>query len=190
MAGKRIVALGLFALVVLTIGLFAASGTEAGTYKPTNLYSYGTNTAGVASNNTVSVSIPAPDYNYEDSSMYNFGPIAGTPVQGKGFPIGAWVGTLSSTTTLGLLNSACNKPIGPTFDLFNASIDTSQTLTALEMAWTNTANPPGFAKGNASLPDFLEYYPTFLNTMLDPDGPCDMTVVLPTNVCDPGDPGS
>jgi len=190
MAGKRIVALGLFALVVLTIGLFAASGTEAGTYKPTNLYSYGTNTAGVASNNTVSVSIPAPDYNYEDSSMYNFGPIAGTPVQGKGFPIGAWVGTLSSTTTLGLLNSACNKPIGPTFDLFNASIDTSQTLTALEMAWTNTANPPGFAKGNAILPDFLEYYPTFLNTMLDPDGPCDPTVVLPTTVCDPGDPGS
>jgi len=171
MAGKRIVALSLFALVGLALMAFSTSGTEAGTYKPTNLYSYGTNTAGVASNNTVQVNIPSPDYNYEDSSMYNFGPIAGTPTQGKIFPIGAWVGTLSSSTTLGLLNSACNQTIGPTFDLFNASLDTSATLTPAEMAWTNTANPPGFTKGNANLPDFLEYYPTFLNTMLDPDGP-------------------
>jgi len=139
MAGKRIVALGLFALVALALGLFASSGTEAGTYKPTNLYSYGTNTAGVASDNTVDVSIPSPDYNYEDSSMYNFGPIAGTPQQAGMFPIGAWMGDLSSTTTLGLLNSACNQIVGPSFDLYNATLNTSVPLTPLESAWTNTS---------------------------------------------------
>jgi len=170
MVGKRIVALGLFALAVLTIGLFAASGTEAGTYKPVNIYTVGTNTAGVASNNTVSVSIPSPDYNYEDSSMYNFTPIAAPVPPGDLYPIGAYMGTLSSSTTLGLINGPCNSSIQPAFDLYNASTNTSVQLTALEMAWTNTATPPPDVNPANNIPDYMEKYPHFLNLMLDPDG--------------------
>ena len=171
MAKKRIV-LSAFALVALALGLFASSGTEAGTYKPVNIYTVATNTAGVPSNNTTDVSIPSPDYNYEDSSMYNFSPIAGKPTGGKGFPIGAWMGHLSSSTTLGLLNSACNSSISPYFNLFNASLDTSLQLTPAEMAWTNTATPPPntYLPANG-FPDYLEKYPHFLNLMLDPPDP-------------------
>jgi hypothetical protein len=138
MVGKRIVALSLLALVVLTLGLFASSGAEAGTYKPTNLYQITTNTAGAASDTTTTVTIPSPDYNYEDSSMYNFAPIAGLPAPGEQFAIGTYMGNLSSSTTLGLLNSACNQSIGPAFNLYNASLNTSVQATPLETAWTNT----------------------------------------------------
>jgi hypothetical protein len=170
MVGKRIIALSLFALVALTLGLFAASGTEAGTYKPTNLYSIVTNTPGVASDNSLTFTIPSPDYNYEDSSMWNFTPIAGYITPGDQLPIGAWVGNLSSATTLGLLNSACNQSISPGFDLYNASIDNSVQLTPAEMAWTNTGTPPPDVNPANGKPDYLEKYPAFLNTMLDPDG--------------------
>ena len=169
MAGKRIVALGLFALVALTLGLFASSGSEAGSYRPTNIYTVGTNTAGVASNTITTVSIPTPDYNYEDSSMFNFGPIAGQTEPGGDFLIASWMGELSSTTTLGLLNGRCLSSIGPAFKLFNASLNTSDTLTPAESAWTNTATLPPDANAD-DIPDYLQKYPHFLNLMLDPDG--------------------
>jgi len=178
MAGKRIVALGLFALVALTLGLFASSGSEAGTYKPTNIYSVGTNTAGVASNTTTSVSIPSPDYNYEDSSMYNFGPIAGETEPGGNFPIASWMGELNSTTTLGLLNGRCLSGIGPAFKLFNASLDTNDALLPAQSAWTNTATLPPDANAD-DIPDYLQKYPHFLNLMLDPDGAGDKPPLVP-----------
>jgi hypothetical protein len=173
MVGKRIVALSLFALAVLTIGLFASSGAEAvGTYKPVGIYSLLTDMPGVASSTVTNVTIPSPDYNYEDSSMYNLSPIAGWVAPGELFPIGAWMGHLSSVTSLGVTNKACNLPVYPFFKLFNASLDTSQQLTVAEMAWTNTSTPPPNAYLPANgLPDYLEKYPHFLNLMLDPDGP-------------------
>jgi hypothetical protein len=171
MVGKRIVALSLFALAVLTIGLFAANGTEAGTYKPVNIYTLVTNTAGIASDTVTDVSIPSPDYNYEDSSMYNFSPIAGKPTGGLGFPIGAYMGQLSSSTTLGLLNGACNSSIQPAFDLYNATTAIVPQLTQAEMAWTNTATPPPTGTYTPLIPDYMARYPHFLNLMLDPDGP-------------------
>jgi hypothetical protein len=190
MAKKRIVVLGAFALVALTIGIFAASGTEAvGTYRPTNIYTITTNTAGVPSNNTLTVTIPAPDYNYEDSSMYNFAPVAWKAEQGDAPPIGAWMGNLSSTSTLGLLNSACNQSISPTFDLYNASLDTGAQLTKAEMAWTNTATPPPDVNPANGKPDYLDKYPHFLNLMLDPDGPCDPTATGNPALCEKTDPG-
>jgi hypothetical protein len=170
MASKRFGAFIIFALLALTLAVLASSGSEAGTYKPTNIYSIGTNTPGVASNNTVTVTIPAPDYNYEDSSLYTFIPADWQLAPGTGFPIGAWMGQLSSSTTLGLLNSECSQTISPYFNLYNASLNTNVTLTAAEMAWTNTATPPPDVNPANGKPDYLDKYPTFLNTMLDPDG--------------------
>jgi len=171
MASKRFGAFVIFALLALALAVFASSGSEAGTYKPTNIYSIGTNTPGVPSDNTVTVTIPAPDYNYEDSSMYTFIPADWQLAPGTGFPIGAWMGQLSSSTTLGLLNSACSISISPSFNLYNASTDPSTPLTPAEMAWTNTSNPVPTGNYVAGLPDYLARYPHFLNLMLDPDGP-------------------
>jgi len=171
MAGKRIVALSLFALVALTLTLFASSGTEAGSYKPYNKYILATTSApGVPSDNTVIVTIPAPDYNYEDSSMYNFAPPDGLIVPGNSIPIGAKVGTLSSQSTLGIVNGKCTFAVNPFFQLYNASVNNAVTLTPAEMAWTNTPLPVPTGTYTAGLRDYLARYPTFLNLMLDPDG--------------------
>ena len=171
MAGKRIVALSLFALVAFTLALFASSGTEAGSYKPSNKYTLANPAPGVTSDNTVVVTIPAPGYNYEDSSMYNFAPADGWVVPGNSIPIGAKMGYLSSMSTLGIVNGACTFSVNVFFDLYNATINNSVTLTPAEMAWTNTPLNVPKSKGNPLLADYLEYYPTFLNLMLDPDGP-------------------
>jgi len=171
MASKRFGAFIIFALLALALAVFASSGSEAGSYKPTNLYEIATNTAGAVSNNTLTLTIPAPDYNYEDSSLYSFIPIDWQLAPGTGFPIGAWMGDLSSSTTLGVLNSACRHSISPLFDLYNASVDTSNALTPGEMAWTNTGSPPPDVNPANGIPDYLEKYPHFLNLMLDPDGP-------------------
>jgi len=169
MASKRFGAFIIFALLALALAVFASSGTGAGDYRPQSSFSVAVPAAGVASNTTLTVTIPAPDYNYEDSSMYSFIPIDWQLAPGDLFPIGAWMGQLSSSTTLGLLNSACIYSISPYFNLYNASVDTSQQLTPAEMAWTNTATLPPDANAD-DIPDYLQKYPHFLNLMLDPDG--------------------
>jgi len=171
MAGKRFGAFIIFALLALALAVFASSGSEAGSYKPTNLYEIATNTAGVASNTTLTVTIPAPDYNYEDSSMYSFIPVDWWTATGGEIPIGAGMGTLYSLSTLGVLNSACIYTVSPYFNLYNASVDTSNALTPEEMAWTNTPKPVPTGNYIPNLPDYLARYPHFLNLMLDPDGP-------------------
>ena len=171
MAGKRIVALGLFALVALTLGLFAASGTEAQSYKPTNSFTVANPVGGAVSNNTQIVRIAAPDYNYEDSSMYSFTPIDWWSPPSAAIPMYAGVGLLSSTATIGTFNGKCATDAPPIFNLWNASVDTSQQLRPDEMAWTNTDIPVPTGNYVAGIPDYLARYPHFLNLMLDPDGP-------------------
>jgi hypothetical protein len=171
MAGKRIVALGLFALVALTIGLFAASGTEAQSYKPTNTFTVASNVGGAVSNNTQIVRIAAPDYNYEDSSMYSFTPIDWWTPPSAAIPMYAGVGVLSSTATIGTFNGKCATDAPPVFTLYNASVAIHQQLTPAEMAWTNTLNPIPTGTYVAGVKDYLARYPHFLNLMLDPDGP-------------------
>jgi hypothetical protein len=141
MAGKRIAVLSLFALVALALTVFASSGTEAGTYKVRTTYQIVNPVANAASDNILFVTIPAPDYNYEDSSMYNFAPVDGWIAMGSSIPIGAGMGSLSSTSTLGVFNGRCAVPVQPLFNLYNATVDTSKVLGKELMAWTNTARP-------------------------------------------------
>jgi len=141
MAGKRIAVLSLFALVALALTVFASSGTEAGTYKARTTYQIVNPVADAASSNILYVTIPAPDYNYEDSSMYNFAPVGGWIAMGSSIPIGAGMGSLSSQSTLGLFNGKCSSPVSPFFPLYNATVDTSKVIAKELMAWTNTARP-------------------------------------------------
>jgi len=171
MRAKRLAVFTVFALLVLALVVFASSGTVTGDYRPQSSFSVAVPGGGVASDTSMSFTIPAPDYNYEDSSMYAFAPIDWQLATGGEIPIGAGMGTLYSLSTLGLLNGACNQTIYPLFNLYNASVDTSQQLTPAEMAWTNTSNPVPTGNYIPGLPDYLARYPHFLNIMLDPDGP-------------------
>jgi hypothetical protein len=171
MAAKRFGAFVIFALPALALAVLASSGTGVGSYRPQNSYSVANLTAGAVSDNSLSFTFPAPDYNYEDSSLYNFIPIDWWIARGDTIPIGAGMGNLSSPAAFGLLNTACNQSISPAFDLYNATVATGNQLTPEEMAWTGTTDPIPYGRWDANLPDYLEGYPHFLNLMLDPDGP-------------------
>ncbi|MCJ7510638.1 MAG: hypothetical protein MUP14_07120 [Dehalococcoidia bacterium] len=170
MAGRHLVTLTVFALLALGVAVFASSGTGAGDYRPQNGYSVAPSAAGAVANSTLDVTIPAPDYNYEDSSMYTFVPVDWQLATGGEIPIGAGMGTLSSDSTLGLFNSACDAQVSPSFNLYNATVDTSNVLNEVDMAWLPANGAVPFAGWNSQLPDYLEGYPYFLNDMLDPDG--------------------
>jgi hypothetical protein len=172
MAGKRIIVFSLFALAAVTLALFASSSTQAQSYKPSFTYTVANNTGGAASDTTNVIQILAPDYNYEDSSLYTFSPIDGSAVTGTEIPIADEVGTLAASVAVGLLGGPCSTPLPPSFVLENASIDTSDELDAAAMYWilkdSAIINVP-YAAYNPAYPDYLEAYPFFLNDMLDPD---------------------
>jgi len=135
MAGKRIAVFTLLTLVALALVLFASSGTQAQTYKPTFAYTVTDNTGGAASDTTNLIAIPSPNYNYEDSSLYTFTPIDGFSVTGPEIPIADKVGTLDAEVAVGLLGGPCSSPLPPLFNLENASVDNSEELSATEMYW-------------------------------------------------------
>jgi len=191
MAGKRIAALSLFALLALALTVFASSGTEAGTYKTYLRYTYSPATTGASADNLNRIDIPPIGYNYEDSSMFTFSPIAGWAATGETIPIGAKVGTLVALTTTGIANGACTSSLNVNFNMHNASVNTSDEVVESPGAGmyfvlkdATTFPPPD--TDTDGIPDYLEKYPHFLNQEFDPDGPCKPGV---DGVCDPGDPG-
>ncbi len=60
----------------------------------------------------------------------NFFPREWGMIPGDEIPIGASVGTLTSDATLGLINSPCNQEVPVEFDLLNASLDRSDTVSS------------------------------------------------------------
>ena len=180
MAGKRIAVFSLLALAGLGLALFASSGTEAQTYKASLDYSLADTAGGAASDSYNTIRVPAPDLNYEDSSMFSFVPSAGVSVSGPERGLGSAVGVLSSEATVGVANNPCATGLPPVFNLYNASIDTSDELGPSQMNWLlkDKDNVPvpyeGYTGPNGDdpqLPDYLEGYPQFLNELLDVDGP-------------------
>jgi hypothetical protein len=175
MAGKRIVVFSLFGLVALALTVFASSGTQAGTYKVLLAYSLSDYTAGATANTLNDIKIPVPDLNYEDSSMLTFNPIDPSSVMGLAIPIGAGVGLLAATSTVGISNGACNSGLLPNFTLYNASVVTTGAgvLEPADLYWVlkdKTKFPVPKGKWDTNLEDYLEGYPGFLNEMFDPDG--------------------
>jgi hypothetical protein len=181
MAGKRIFVFALFALVAVAFALSAEGGAEAQTFKPVNGYSLTDSTPGANSNSTLFTGVPAPDLNLEDASSINLNPIDGYSATGLEAPIGAGVGTLAANAAVGLLGNPCNSAITPNFNLYNASVDISDQLGPGDgdgdgkgdTEWILKEQalwPVPKSQGNPQLEDYLEKYPWFLNTMLDPDG--------------------
>ena len=135
MTGKRVPPLTVFALIALALALFASSGTEAQSYRPLLGYSLANPAPGASSDVTVQIDIPAPDYNYANTAMVNFSPPDGWTADGTTLPIGAKVGVLNATADVGILYGPCNTHLNPMFNLYNASVDTSNELGPDAMNW-------------------------------------------------------
>jgi hypothetical protein len=155
MKAKRGVICALAALgVLLTMVAFGArwdTARAAGTFNPTITATVSDPTAGAHADIVRDFEVPAGDYNYEVS-------IDLTPTDfamSTDIPLGAWVGSLESVSTLGLLNNLCQTTLPVTFQLLNATLDTSSTVTFEDSYATDTDG----------LPMGVNKYPEFLNTL-------------------------
>jgi len=132
-----------------------ATPPRGGTYAPrvdVILSDYG---ADANADITTRFSLDAPDYNF--GAVVTLTPPQWFVASGADVPIGAVVGTLGAQATLGLLNKPCVSAVGPSFELLNASTDTSDTV-----SWSAGFLDVIPANG---LPDAVDHYPDFLNLM-------------------------
>jgi hypothetical protein len=124
----------------------------AGTFNPTLSASVSDPTAGANADVITLFEIPQGDYNYD--LLISFTPAEFS--RSTDLPLGAWAAELEATSTLGLLNNLCQTSLPVAFHMFNASVDTSDTL-IFEDSYTDL-------DGNTIL-DGVEKYPEFLNSI-------------------------
>ena len=102
---------------------------------------------------TTTFNIPGTDYQY--AKFFAFTPVEFFP--DEDVPIGAKVGHIKATATLGLMNGACSASLSPEFDLYWATTDTSSTVTFSEQ-FLDCPPPVGtgtLCRGVTLYPDFL-----------------------------------
>jgi hypothetical protein len=151
-AAKWTVVVSVVALALTALLALQRDAARAATFNPTFEVTLSGNTAGANADVTSDFDIPAPDANYDVKVIF-------TPPEfglGDDIPIGAHVADLDSDSTLGLLNNVCVTTLPVSFDMLNATTNTSDTVSFDD----------GFADldGN-TLPDAVDKYHDFLNTM-------------------------
>ena len=155
MKAKRDLIRPLAALAVLlaVVVVVAQWDTARATYDPTMSVDISDAEAEANADVTTTVTIPAPGVNFDVMIVF-------TPPEfdmgAADIPLGAHVADLESEATLGLLNNACITALPVSFTMMAATTNTADTVIFDD----------GFADldGN-TLPDGVDKYPDFLNTM-------------------------
>jgi hypothetical protein len=105
--------------------------------------------------------IPKGDYIYSKMTI-SFSPAEFTA--STDIPLGAWVGDLDSQATLGLMNNPCTTGLPVLFNMFNATLDKSNTVTFTDSTADLDGN--GLADGVDKYPDYLDaVFPGLTPTM-------------------------
>lgn len=111
--------------------------------------------------------IPAPSAQFSSATAFtdpDFTVAAGG--SGGAMDIGAIVGLVDSTATLGLVNGPCSTVIPVPISMMNASTDTSDTI-AVDGPPDNLLLPLAEDANSDDLPDVVNKYPAYLNTIFD-----------------------
>jgi hypothetical protein len=148
------VAVALVAVMVLGSG----NTTRATSFNPTVSATIKDPTPGKPSDITATLSIPSGDVNF--AAFISFIPQNWGIVTGDHVPIGASVGTLSSQSVLGLVNSACNQQLPVDFDMMNGSLNMKDTVSFNDLDNNNTPDfadtaANGLFLGVTKYPDWL-----------------------------------
>ncbi|TMC00287.1 MAG: hypothetical protein E6J42_01275 [Chloroflexi bacterium] len=196
----------LLALAALAAGFVVAARDDgevfaSGSFNPTTTVTLADHNPNAASDQNVTLNIPVNDYNF--SAVVNASPAASFLAPGPGNPAfvsgthpakGDEMGTLSSSTFLGLTNNACNTNLTVTFVFENATVDNNSgnTMNPLTGSVAGTAgtlenmmsddgsaasanggagSPPTITGPDATngLPADVDRYPSYLNAIFDPD---------------------
>jgi hypothetical protein len=145
--------LAALAALLTVVVVVAQWDTAKATYNPTMAASVSDTEAGANADVTTEFNIPVGDFNFDVMIVF-------TPLEfGMGDPntsLGAHVADLQSDSTLGLLNNVCITALPVSFEMLKATTNTADTISFED----------GFADldGN-TLPDAVDKYPDFLNTM-------------------------
>ena len=152
-AAKWTVIVSVVALALTALLALQHDAESATTYNPTMAASVSDSGAGANADVTTSFSLPTGDFNFDVMIVF-------TPPEfdmgAPAIPLGAHVADLQSDSTLGLLNNACITGLPVAFEMLKATTNTADTVSFDD----------GFADldGN-TLPDAVDKYPDFLNTM-------------------------
>ena len=147
---KRMVQVVLFTALLAAVTLGLPHGAQASGFNPEFSITLTHYEHDANADWTITFTIADTDINYAE--LVAFYPAEFFPAD-SGVPLGAKVGKEDPTTTLGLLNGPCSVPLGPHFDLYWASTDTSSTVTFSEQF--EDSNGDGLHDGIDQYPDFL-----------------------------------
>ncbi|UCH87567.1 MAG: thrombospondin type 3 repeat-containing protein, partial [Dehalococcoidia bacterium] len=130
----------------------AIDGPAACAFNPVADVSLSSNESNANADITTSHDIPTGDYNFDRHIHF----VPAEFDRGTGIPIGAYVADLDTVSTLGLLNNVCITALPVSFEMLNASVDTSDTVSFEDSLVDMDGN---------TLPDGVDKYPDFLNTL-------------------------
>ena len=157
--------------VLAIVALLGRADTAHASFNPTYELTIVDTQAGAHSDVTTEFNLPKGDVQF-GGAVFFIPPEWGiTP--GDEIPIGAVVGELIATATLGLINSACFNELPVGFTMLNASIDPSDTVIYLD---TEEDDPEaeGYSlpdyfedRDGSGLQDGIEKYPDFITRVLD-----------------------
>jgi hypothetical protein len=127
LAAPAVVPLRLVAFAALVLFLMQAGKAQAfgGTFNPTSTVTLSDYNACATADITSVFDVPKGDMNFQTD-------VTLTPEQwgqpDPNLPIGAIVGELTSTSSIGLMGGPCNQSLNVSFTLYNATVDTSDEL--------------------------------------------------------------
>jgi hypothetical protein len=193
LTGRRLLFSGvLLGLMALLVVLGGTDTTYAGTFNPEMRFCFddfstldpnptqpgdegecdGDNSAGAASTFALGFDVPTGDVNFAAIVIYL--PNEWTITPGDEFPIGTRVGLLEAIATIGIINGPCDSTLnllGQTagFELYNASLDESDTITFDEEAGGDDEYRQDWAEdldGNGLI-EAVDKYPDFIGRIID-----------------------
>src|SRR3990170_3632345 len=151
----------------LTLVLFAG-GTDSvraeATFNPEFTLAITSTDPESTGDSIVDLNIPEGDVNF--AGVVAFIPGDWGIITGEKIPIGAKVGELSSVAVLGLINSACFQALEPEFDMRNASIDITDTVSWEDLDDNNTRDYADDEDGDDLL-NAIELYPDFIGRLFE-----------------------
>ncbi|MBI1885700.1 MAG: thrombospondin type 3 repeat-containing protein [Chloroflexi bacterium] len=162
---------GILLLLFVTALLFALpENGKASSFNPEQKAKLANPAPGAKSDIITEFNLPKGDSNF--GAAGGFSPPELTVPKFEDVPLAARVGDLTATATLGILNGPCSTSLQFTFDFFNASTNTGDTIKPPPVIDPNTGEPTpdrlailaSDANGNG-VRDGIEKYPSFLNNL-------------------------
>ena len=155
---------GVAAVLAFVVVAGKADPVGAQTFNPVLTVSITDEEPEVASDIIAGIELPIGDVQF--AGIVAFIPPDWGIVPGDKIPIGAPVGSLKSDAVLGLINSACNQELPVEFNMMNASLDRTDTVSMEDTNDSLTVDFAEDADGNG-LDDAIDHWPEFITRIVD-----------------------